>query len=400
MKTILKGTPLSRGRRALLLAGALSVSFGLAGLARADDATIKIGGAFNLTGAQASLDGPAKNGAQMAVDEINAAGGVNGKKLDLIVYDGKTDPAVQASIASQMIDSDKVSVMMGFSDSDPVLAVAPLAQRAGIPFISVGATSPKLPEQIGNGLFLACFGDNTQAAVGAAFALQDLKAKNVYVIEDTGAEYTTLLSRYFREAFTHLGGNIIGRETYRTGDKTFTAQITKIKASAKKPDFLYIAAQPDEAGLIVRQVRQAGLKLPILGGDGYDTPLLLQVAGSAANNVYFTTHALISAESTGLTKKFYDNYSKAYGRPPETAFAALGYDSVYLVADAAKRAGSTAPAAMRDAIQQTRNLQGVTGLISYTETSRIPVKGVTVVGVKDDKLYAAGQLVPTFVADP
>ena len=381
----------------LCAVGALAIGF--AGPASAAD-PISIGGAFNLTGGQASMDGPAKNGAQLAIDAINAKGGVDGKPLKLVVYDAKTDPAVQASIGSQLINSDKVPIIIGFSDSDPVLAVAPNAQRAGITFLTIGATSPKLPDQVGTSMFLTAFGDNTQAAVGAAFAIQNLKAKTAYVIEDTGAEYTTLLSKYFQEAFTHLGGKILGKDTYRTGDKTFTAQITKIKALKTKPDFLFISAQPTEVGLIVRQVRQSGITLPILGGDGYDTPLLVDVAGNAANNVFFTTHSLISADSKGSAKEFYDAYNKAYGSPPENSFAALGYDSVLLVADAIKRAGSADPAKIRDALQQTKDLPGITGSISYTPTSRVPVKGVTVVGIKDKVPYEAAKIVPTFVPNP
>lgn len=382
------------------LLGAAAACALLACPALAAEDTVPIGGAFNLTGGQASMDGPAKNGAQLAVDAINAKGGVNGKPLKLIVYDAKTDPAVQASIGSQLINSDKVPVIIGFSDSDPVLAVAPSAQKAGIPFLTVGATSPKLPDQVGTDMFLTAFGDNTQAAVGAAFALQNLKAKTVYVIEDTGAEYTTLLSKYFRDAFEHGGGTVIGRDTFKTGDKTFTAQITKVKALTKKPDVLFISSQPDEVGLIVRQVRQAGVTLPILGGDGYDTPLLIEVAGKGADNVYFTTHALISADSTGGVKDFYDAYKKAYNTAPENAFAALGYDSVLVVADAMKRANSADPAKIRDALQGTKDLAGVTGSISYTPTSRVPVKGVTVVGVKDRKTFEAAEIVPPYVPNP
>jgi branched-chain amino acid transport system substrate-binding protein len=382
-----------------LLSAVGALALGLGGPAMAQDA-ISIGGAFNLTGGQASMDGPAKNGAQLAIDAINAKGGVNGKPLKMIVYDAKTDSAVQASIGSQLLKSDKVPIIIGFSDSDPVLAVAPNAQSAGVPFLTVGATSPKLPDQVGNNMFLTAFGDNTQAAVGAAFAMQNLKAKTVYVIEDTGAEYTTLLSRYFREAFKHLGGEIIGQDTYRTGDKTFTAQITKVKALPKKPDFLFIAAQPAEVGLVVRQVRQSGITLPILGGDGFDTPLLVDVAGNAADNVFYTTHALISPESQGAVKDFYDAYKKAYNTEPENSFAALGYDSVLIVADALKRANSAEPAKIRDALQQTKDLSGVTGQISYTQESRVPVKGVTVVGIKDKKPFEAAKIVPTFVPNP
>lgn len=376
-----------------------AVAFAVTGQALAAD-PIKIGGAFNLTGGQASLDGPAKNGAQMAIDAINAAGGVNGRPLELVVYDGKTDPAVITSLASQLINSDKVSAVIGFSDSDPVLALGPTAQKAGVPFVTVGATSPKLPDQIGDRMFLACFGDNTQAAVGAAFAINELKAKTTYVLEDTANEYATLLSKYFRETFEHLGGKVIGRDTYKTDDKSFAAQITKIKASAQKPDFIYIAATPDTIGLVVRQVRQAGLKQPIIGGDGYDTPLLLEVAGAAANNVYYTTHSFISETSTGAVKTFYDAYKKAYGTAPENAFAALGYDAAMLVADAIKRAGSDDPAKITAALAKTKDLPGVAGAISYAAGSRVPVKGVTVVGVRDKALYKAAELVPTFVPAP
>lgn len=375
------------------------VAFAVTGQALAAD-PIKIGGAFNLTGGQASLDGPAKNGAQLAIDSINAAGGINGRPLELVVYDGKTDPAVITSLASQLINSDKVSAVIGFSDSDPVLALGPTAQKAGVPFVTVGATSPKLPDQIGDHMFLACFGDNTQAAVGATFATNELKAKTAYVLEDTANEYATLLSKYFRETFEHLGGKVIGRDTYKTDDKSFAAQITKIKAAAQKPDFIYIAATPDTIGLVVRQVRQAGLKQPIIGGDGYDTPLLLEVAGAAANNVYYTTHSFISEASTGAVKTFYDAYKKAYGTAPENAFAALGYDAAMLVADAIKRAGSDDPAKITAALAETKDLPGVAGAISYAAGSRVPVKGVTVVGVKDKALYKAAELVPTFVPAP
>jgi branched-chain amino acid transport system substrate-binding protein len=386
-------------RRFWLGTGALAAAMAWSGFASAAD-PIKIGAALNLTGGLASIDEPAKNGAQLAVDKINAAGGVNGRPLQLVVYDGKTDPAVEASITTQLINSDKVPVILGFADSDAVLASAPLAQKAGIPFVTVGATSPKLPDQVGSNMFLACFGDNTQAAVAAAFAIDNLKLKNAYVIEDTGMEYTTLLSKYFQETFEKMGGKIVGRDTYRSGDKTFTAQITKVKAARTKPDFLFISAGPSEIGLIVRQVRQAGLTMPIVGGDGYDTPLLLEVGGNAANDVYFTTHALISPDSTGMSKQFYDEYSKAFGKPPESAFVALAYDTVYLIADAIKRAGSTTPSAIRDALQQTKNLPGVAGDIGYAEGSRVPVKGVSVIGVKGGKLTLAAQLTPTYVPKP
>jgi len=377
----------------------LALAAGLAAPAFAADDTIKIGAPFNVTGALSSLDAPALNGAKLKLKEINDAGGVLGKKLELVVYDTKTDPTVIASVASQLINQDKVPVAFGFTDSDSVLALGPIFQQAGVPFITPGATSPKLPEQIGNEVFLACFGDNVQAAAGAEFVKGKLAGKNVYLLRDNSTEYTTLLAKYFEEAFTHDGGTIIGKDDYKSGDKSFTAQITKIKAGAK-PDVVYVSAMPDDIGLIVKQMRQAGITQPIVGGDGYDTPLLIQVGGKASNDVYYSTHAYMAADSTPGIQKFYADYKAAYGMDPENAFAALGYDTLGLIADAIKRAGSADPAKIRDAIAATDGFAGITGSITYPKDVRVPAKTVTMIGVKDEKLFLAGEVKPTYIAAP
>jgi branched-chain amino acid transport system substrate-binding protein len=367
--------------------------------ARAED-TIKIGAPFNVTGALSSLDAPALNGAKLKAKEINDAGGVLGKKIELVVYDTKTDPTVIASVASQLINQDKVHVALGFTDSDSVLALGPIFQQAGVPFVTPGATSPKLPDQIGDMIFLACFGDNVQAAAGADFVKDKLSGKNVYLLRDNAAEYTVLLAKYFEEAFTHSGGQIIGKDDYKTGDKTFTAQITKIKAAAQKPDVVYVSAMPDEIGLIVKQMRQAGVTQPIVGGDGYDTPLLVQVGGKASDDVYFTTHAYMAADSTPAIQKFYKDYKAAYGTDPENAFAALGYDTVGLIADAIKRAGADDPKAIRDAIAATNGYAGVTGTISYPNGVRVPAKTVTMIAVKGEQIHLGAEVTPSWIAAP
>jgi len=389
-------------RRILLgsaVLAALAIASGSLQPAAAQD-TIKIGAPYNVTGALSSVDAPALNGAKLKVEEINAAGGVLGKKLELATYDTKTDPTVMASVASQLVNQDKVVAGAGYTDSDSVLALGPIFQQAGIPFVTPGATSPKLPDQIGNDIFLACFGDNVQAAAGAEFVLNKLNGKTAFLLRDNSTEYTTLLAKYFEEAYTHGGGQIIARDDYKAGDKSFTAQITKLKALPNKPDILYVAAQPDDIGLVVKQMRQAGLTQPIVGGDGYDTPLLLQVGGHAANNVYFSTHAYMAEDSTPGIVKFYNAYKAAYNTPPENAFAALGYDSVGLVADAITRAGSTDPAKIRDALAATQGYKGITGSISYGADSRVPQKTVSIIGVKDDKLYLADEVTPNWIAKP
>jgi branched-chain amino acid transport system substrate-binding protein len=391
---------LTLNRRATFALGLSALTaVALGGTALAADA-IKIGYAANVTGVQASLDGPMLNGAKLAAAEINAAGGVLGSPIDLVIYDSKSDATVISTVASQLIDSDKVVGIVGFADSDSVLAIGPQVQKAQIPFVTPGATSPKLPSQLGNEVFLACFGDNVQAAVGAEFALKKLNAKTAYLLTDIGTEYTTLLSDYFVNAYEHGGGKIVGKDTYKIGDKTFTAQIAKIKALSPQPDFIYAAANAEEIGLILKQLRQAGITLPVVGGDGYDTPLLLQVGGDAANNTYFTTHAFIGDGASPKVKAFMDAYQKAYNTAPENAFAALGYDAVKLMADAIKRAGAPDPAKIRDALAATSGLDGVTGTISYRPNVSVPDKSVSVIGVKDGKLMLASEAAPSYVAEP
>jgi branched-chain amino acid transport system substrate-binding protein len=382
------------------MAGLAFATGALATWPAAADDTIKIGAPFNVTGDLSSLDAPALNGAKLKVKEINAAGGVLGKQLELVVYDTKTDPTVIASTASQLINQDHVPVAFGFTDSDSALALGPIFQQAGIPFVTPGATSPKLPDQVGTDMFLACFGDNVQAAAGAEFVLNKLGGKTVYLLRDNSTEYTTLLAKYFEEAYGHGGGQIVLKDDYKSGDKSFTAQITKLKALSAQPDVLYVAAMPDDIGLVVKQMRQAGVMQPIVGGDGYDTPLLLSVGGKAANNVYYSTHAYMAEDGTPGIVKFYEAYKAAYNTPPENAFAALGYDTVGLIADAITRAGSADPAKIRDALAATQGYQGITGSISFSPGSRVPDKTVSIIGVKDDKLNLAAEVTPAWIAKP
>jgi len=363
--------------------------------------TIKIGAIYNLTGAQASLDAPSANGAKLAVKEINDAGGVLGRNLELVLYDGKTDAATIGNAATQLAESDKAVAMLGFSDTDMTLAAAPIAAKAGLVFVTSGATSPKLPDQVPDYLFMACFGDNVQAAAGAEYAYNTLQAKTTYLMIDKGMEYTLLLGKYFKERYTELGGKIVLEDTYQTGDKDFSAQITKLKALGSLPDMLYIASGPDDVGTIVKQFRDAGVDKPIVGGDGYDTPLLVEIAGPGAENTYFTTHSLMDAQlGTDAVKKFITAYQAEYKTPPENAFAGLGYDTVKLLADAIKRANSTEPKAIREALAATKDLKGVTGAITFQPGSRIPQKGVTIILVKGGKFTLAAEVVPQKVPAP
>lgn len=354
--------------------------------------TVKIGAVECLTGAQASLDTPSLNGVKLALEEVNAAGGVLGKKVELIVRDGKTDPATLAIVTEQLVESGVVAIT-GLSDTTMVLAAASVAQRAGIPFVTSGATSPSLPSEVGDNLFLEPFGDNVQAAAAAEFAYDTLGARSVWILYDKAMDYTYLLQRYFDDRFTEMGGAIVFKSTYQTGDTDFTAQITKLKSLKKLPDILFIASGPDDIGTIVKQVRDMGINTPIVGGDGYDTPLLAEIAGPVdANNIYFTTH--VSLTSPGA-QAFVNRYKQMYGHIPPNAFAALGYDAFNLIINAIKTAGSTDPAAIRDALANTKDFHGVTGTISYPKGKRVPQKSVTIIKVVNGKFIFVKEVIPT-----
>jgi branched-chain amino acid transport system substrate-binding protein len=361
--------------------------------------TIRIGMPANLTGDLSSLDGPMVSGAKLKAQQINAAGGVLGKMLELVIVDTRTDRATVAAEGKQLI-ARRPAAIVAYTDSDSVLTLGPLAQEAGIPFVTPGATSPKLPGEIGDALFLACFGDNVQAAAGAEFLHRTLRARTVYLLSDTTNVYTTLLSSYFKQAFARDGGTILLEDTYKADDVSIASQIARLLALPAKPDALYVAALPDDIGPLVKQLRAAGVNQPIVGGDGYDTPLLLGIGGAAANDVYFSTHVYMAEDGTDAVKAFYAAYKAAYGRAPENAFAGLGYDAVGLVAQAIAKAGAAEPMKIRATLATTENFAGITGTVSYRPGSRIPDKGVAIIGVKDGRLSLAAELTPSWVPAP
>ncbi|MGC9444580.1 MAG: ABC transporter substrate-binding protein [Candidatus Methanospirareceae archaeon] len=362
---------------------------------------IKIGAIYNLAGAQSSLDTPSANGAQLAVKELNAQGGAREQELQLVLYDGKTDPRTIADCARRLINTDQVCAIIGFSDTDMVLAAAPIAAEAKTVFITSGATSPKLPEAVPVYLFLACFGDNVQAAAGAEYAYEHRGLKTAYLLVDEDMEYTRLLAAYFKTRYTELGGAILLEDSFTGGTTNFSAQLAALTGLNPAPELLYIAAGPEVVGRIVKQFRDAGITQPIFGGDAYDTPELVWIAGAETSDVYFTTHALLDDDTgTERARAFIAAYQAEYSVAPENAFAALGYDTVMLLADAIYRAGSDEPEAILQALQATKDWEGVTGSISYEQGSRIPTKGVTIVSVVNGTFTYSETVVPEQVPAP
>jgi len=242
-------------------------------------------------------------------------------------------------------------------------------------------------------MFLACFADDVQAHAMAEYAYNTLGIHNIVVWTDNAMDYTKGLSKYFQDRFKQLGGKVLLNDIYMTEDKDFSALVSRLKAN---PDAqaVFASSGPDTAGIIIKQIREAGINLPILGGDGYDTDLITTVPGpDLSNNVYFTTHAYVGLD-TGPANAFRTGYQTAYGVPPENAFAALGYDAMGLVADAIKRAGSTDYAAVTKALAETNGYEAVTGNIAFKNGSHVPSKPVAVMYVDHGKVNLKTTVTP------
>ncbi|HMQ52803.1 MAG TPA: ABC transporter substrate-binding protein [Anaerolineae bacterium] len=355
--------------------------------------SIKIGAMYNVTGGMSSIDAPGLNGMKLAAEEINAAGGVLGRSLEVIAIDGKTDQTTVTNAVSEMIEVNGVVAIGGLNDSTFALAAGPIAQEAGVPFVTAGATLPTLPEQVGDYFFMVPFGDDTQAYAIADYAVDELEGKTAYMLVDQAYDFTTALASFFKERWEARGGEIVLEDIYQSGDTDFSAQIARVKELDPQPDVLFISAVPNEAGITTLQFREAGLNQPILSGDGFDTPLIGEVAGDLATDVYYSTHASLDNPDPKVAN-FVSAYEAAYGNPPENAFAALGYDMMNLIADAIERAGADDPAAIRDALAGTQDFQAVTGTITYPEGQRKPAKSVTIIQVQNGAYSFAAEITP------
>jgi branched-chain amino acid transport system substrate-binding protein len=274
---------------------------------------------------------------------------------------------------------------IGYGDTTFVMAAAPLFQQKGVPFVTSGATHPMLPKWVGDYMFMTPFGDDDQSFAIADFSVNKLGAKNVVVLTDNSMDFTKALSKFYKQRIKELGGNVVLEDFFMMGDKDFSAQIARLKNASPKADAVFISAIPNEAGLTVKQIREAGLSLPIVSGDGFDTELVTSVPGDKlANDVYFSTHTY-REDNRPEVVAFVKAYEQEYGRPPENAFAALGFDAVGLIADAINRAGTTDGKALRAALAGTKGFKAVTGEITYSRPSGVPVKGVSIISVHDGK---------------
>jgi branched-chain amino acid transport system substrate-binding protein len=365
---------------AIIVPAAVFAGGGQEGAAK-DEGPIKLAGLYNLTGGMSSIDAPALNGAKLKAKLINEAGGVlGGRMIEVIGYDTKTDQQAAATQAKKALDQGVVAGL-GYGDTTYVMAAAPLFQAQGIPFVTSGATHPELPEWVGDAFFMVPFGDDDQSFAIAEFAWDELGVRDVVVWTDNSMDFTMALSKFFKQKFLELGGTIIHEDFFQTGDTDFSAFITKLKNT--DADAVFIGSIPNEAGLTVKQVREAGIDMPIISADGFDTELVTTVPGpELADDVYFSTHTYRSDDRPEVLE-FIEEYNNEYGRDPENAFAALGFDAVGLIADAIERAGTTEKTALKNALANTMDYTAVTGKIAYTRPTRVPAKPVAIIGVQN-----------------
>jgi branched-chain amino acid transport system substrate-binding protein len=379
-----------------LLAATLAGAVLLAGCSRsgggdaAEGTTIKVGEFASLTGKEATFGQSSHKGTQLAIEEINAAGGVLGKQLEFIYEDNRSTPGESATIAKKLITRDKVVAILGEVASGRSLEAAPIAQASQVPMISPSSTNPKVTET-GDYIFRVCFTDPFQGRLLAGFAHGTLKAKKIAILSDVSAPYSMGLAQYFREPFVAGGGLIVSEQKYTGGDKDFKAQLTIIKGM--QPDAILVPGYYTEAGLIVAQARQLGITVPLFGGDGWEAPELLQIAGAEAlQGTYYSTH--FSPENTDpVVQKFVASFKAKFNGETPDAMAALGYDSVLVLVDAIKRAGVTTGPALRDAIAATRDFAGVTG-VTTLDAKRDASKSAVIITVKDGRFQYVETIAP------
>jgi branched-chain amino acid transport system substrate-binding protein len=337
---------------------------------------IRIGLLMSMTGDTANFGISSSNAIRMAADDVNKAGGINGKQIELLLQDDRSDPTEAANITTRFVSQDNVHAIIGEVGSSRTLAAAPIAQNAKIPMLTPSSTNPDVTKK-GNYIFRSCFIDSVQGPAMAQFAASTLKAKRAALLIDRRNDYSTGLEKPITDVYTRLGGQIVITQSYQAGDQDFNAQITSIKGA--NPDVIFVPGYYGDVALIAKQARDKGLTAPLIGGDGWDSPTLYQIGGAALNGSYFTNHYSPN-DTDPRVQQFVKDYQARYGSVPD-ALAATGYDAALIMFDAIKRANSLESAAIRDALAATKNFPGVTGTVTFNE-NRDAVKPIMMIKIE------------------
>lgn len=341
-----------------------------------------------LTGDQAAFGTSTVNGVRIAAEEINAAGGVLGRKIRLVIEDDQGRAEEAASVVTKLITSDNVVALIGENSSSQSLAAAPIAQTNGVPMISPSSTNPAVTEK-GDYIFRVCFTDPYQGKALVSFVRTSLKLDTAAILVDKKSDYSVGLAGVFRKEFEAAGGKIVAEQSYSAGDTEFRPQLTAIKATS--PQVLFIPGFYTEVGQIAIQSRDLGLNVPLVGGDGWDSPVVIEIGGKAIEGSYFSDHYFVG-DTRPVVQKFVAEYEKRHGKKPE-ATAALGYDALHIWANAAKRAGTLDKKLVRDQIAATKDYDGVSGKTTMGP-DRNPMKPVAMIKIENGQMNFAGWVNP------
>lgn len=356
--------------------------------------TIVVGYYGDLSGRTSNFGQSTKAGVEMAADEINKAGGIDGRQIQILSEDDEGRPEKAATVVTKLIDQDRVIALLGEVASGNTLAAAPKAQSSKVPMISPSSTNPAVT-QVGDYISRVCFIDPFQGDVMAKFAANTLKAKKAAIMLDFNSPYSRGLTEFFEASFKKLGGEIVNKQAYTQGDRDYKGQLTAIRSS--NPDVIYVPGYYGEVGVIAKQAQQLDIKVPLLGGDGWDSTQLWDLGGESLNGDYISNHYSVDDPSPAI-QKFVADYRTRYGTVPD-ALAALGYDSMNVLADAIKRAGSTEGAKLKDAINATKDFPGVTGVITI-DNNRNAVKPAVVLKLQDRKYIYVETIYPEGMTPP
>ncbi len=367
----------------ILLAALGTAVLVLNGCSKKNNATsateIVIGQVGSLTGTEATFGTSTRDGIELATQQINAAGGIHGKKIRMVVLDDQGKPEEAATAVTRLITQDRVIALLGEVASSRSLAMAPIAQANKIPMMTPSSTNPKVT-QVGDYIFRVCFIDPFQGQVMATFATQSLKLKRLAILRDVKNDYSIGLSDFFAEYAKKQGAAIVGDQSYSNGDVDFKSQLTSLKTA--NPDGIFVPGYYTEVGLIARQARELGIKVPLLGGDGWDSVRLTEIGGKALNNTFFSNHYAVD-DSSPETQKFIRDYQAAFNVVPD-GLAAMGYDAMLVLADAMKRTANLQPSEIRDALAATKDFAAATGRITIN-ANRDAEKAAVVLEVRDGK---------------
>lgn len=370
----------------LLSAGALLLA-GCADSSSPD--VIKVGEFASLTGKEAAFGQSSHKGTVLAVEDINAAGGVLGRQIRLITDDNQSKAGESTTIVKKLITLDKVVAVLGEVASGRSKEGAPVCQERKIPMISPASTNPEVT-QVGDYIFRVCFIDPFQGSVIGKFTLDTLKARRVAVLTDVAAPYSVGLSEFFKEYIKTHGGTVVADQKFTGGDKDFKGQLTAIKAV--NPEAIFAPVYYTEAGLIALQARELGIAVPLLGGDGWEASQLIEIGGKALEGCYFSTHYSAESQAPEVVE-FVRKYKARYNNEIPDTMAGLGYDSMMVLADAIRRAGTTDPQPLRDAIAATRDFPGVTGRLTL-DANRNASKSAVVMTIKDGQFKYVETIAP------